>query len=57
MASWVIVDKATGKGLFETFNENVAKAINTNNYDVVPIQEYLETLNAKIKAAGGVDPE
>jgi hypothetical protein len=54
--SWVIVDKATGKGVFETFNEDVAKAINTTKYDVVEIQEYLETLNAKIKAAGGIDP-
>lgn len=44
-ASWVIVNKATGFAIFETFNENTAKAINTQLYKAVPILEYLQSLN------------
>jgi hypothetical protein len=40
-ASWVIVEKATGKAIFETFNAKVAGLVNREKYDVVPILEYL----------------
>ncbi len=53
--SWVIVEKATGKAVFETFKQNVADAINRSKYDVIEAGEYLAALNAKIKASGGVD--
>jgi hypothetical protein len=46
-ASWVIINKATGFAIFETFNENTAKAINTRLYKAVPILEYLQSLNKK----------
>jgi hypothetical protein len=46
-ASWVIVDLSTGKGVFETFNEKTAKAINQKKYKAVPILEWLQSLNAK----------
>lgn len=44
-ASWVIVNNATGVAVFETFNENTAKAVNTKLYRAVPIIEYLQSLN------------
>jgi len=44
-ASWVIVNIATGFAVFETFNENTAKAVNTRLYRAVPILEYLQSLN------------
>ena len=44
-ASWVIINKATGFAIFETFNENTAKAVNTRLYEAVPILEYLQSLN------------
>jgi hypothetical protein len=44
-ASWVIINKVTGFAIFETFNENTAKAVNTRLYKAVPILEYLQSLN------------
>ena len=51
MASWIIIDKATGKAVLETFNRKVASAINTERYEVVPILQYLYQLNRTIKQA------
>lgn len=44
-ASWVIVNKETGKPVFETFNQNTAKAINTRLYKAIPILQWLQSLN------------
>lgn len=46
--SWVIVDKATDEAVLETFSAKIAKAINTEKYNVVPILEYLQSLNRKL---------
>jgi hypothetical protein len=46
-ASWVIVNKATNYPVFETFNENTAKAVNERLYKAVPILEWLQSLNRK----------
>lgn len=43
--SWVIVDKETGKALFETFEKKTADAVNRKKYRVVPILEYLQSQN------------
>lgn len=43
--SWVIVNKATNYPVFETFNENTAKAINERIYKAVPILEWLQSIN------------
>ena len=51
-ASWVIVNKATGFAVFETFNENTARAINEKLYRAVPILEYLQSLNKAAKGQG-----
>lgn len=49
IASWVIVNKSTGVAVFETFNENTAKAINNKLYKAVPILEYLQEFNRRVK--------
>ena len=46
-ASWIIVNKATRQAVFETFNENTAKAVNGKLYEAVPILQYLQSLNKK----------
>jgi hypothetical protein len=46
-ASWIIVNKATGQAVFETFNENTARAVNERLYKAVPILEWLQSLNRK----------
>ena len=43
--SWVIVEKESLEGVFETFNEMTAKQINTVKYQAVPIMLYLGSLN------------
>lgn len=51
-ASWVVVSKATGKAVFETFSQKTADAIvgdpvSGATFDVVPIGEYLASLNRR----------
>jgi hypothetical protein len=48
-ASWIIVNKATRFAVFETFNENTAKAVNGKLYEAVPALQYLQQLNERIK--------
>jgi len=50
-ASWIIVNKATRQAVFETFNENTAKAVNTKLYEALPALQYLQALNRSIKGA------
>jgi hypothetical protein len=47
--SWVIVEIATGAVIFETYNPKVAAAINTRKYRAVPILEYLQNFNRRIR--------
>ena len=46
--SWVIVRKATGEAVLETYDDRVAFAINKDKYRAVPILEYLVGINADI---------
>lgn len=48
-ASWVIVDKQTGKAVMETFNQATADAINREKFNVLPALEYLQQLNRNLK--------
>jgi hypothetical protein len=50
--SWVIVNKATGEAVFETFSPKLVSRINAAKYEAVPVLEYLQALNARIKATG-----
>lgn len=51
--SWVFVDLETGKGVYETYSASVAAKVNTKRYKAVPILEYLQNLNRRIKAGEG----
>lgn len=44
-ASWVIVEKTTGRAVFETFNFKLTLRVNREKYDVLPIYQYLCSLN------------
>jgi hypothetical protein len=44
-ASWVIVRLVDNKAVYETYNESIAKAINTSLYKAVPVMDYLQQLN------------
>lgn len=48
-SSWIIINKATGNAVLETFSQRYAEAVNTERYQVVPVLEYLQELNRKIK--------
>jgi len=45
-ASWVIVEKSTGKAIMETFNATLAARVK-GEFEAVPILEYLQGLNGK----------
>ena len=47
--SWVVVSKATGKSVMETFDPVVAGAINTQAYYVFTAGDYLAQVNQQIK--------
>lgn len=49
MTSWVIVHKETQKAVLETFSKKIADSINTELYDVVPILDYLVSINGMPK--------
>ena len=50
MTSWIIRNKATREVICETFELRVAKSINTEKYEAVPIYEYLAEVNRRIRA-------
>lgn len=48
-ASWVVREKGSGKVILETFNRKVVKALNTEKYEAVPIQEHLAGINQRLR--------
>ena len=48
-ASWVIIEKRSGKAILETFSQKVVNAINTEKYNAIPISEYLVSINGRKK--------
>lgn len=44
-ASWMIVDKATGKVVMETYDFELCQFIKIEKYRVVPILAWLQSLN------------
>ena len=52
-ASWVIVSRATGHAVMETFSRATAEKINPDKYLAVPILEYLQSINRNIARATG----
>ena len=55
VTSWVIVRRSDGKAIIETLR--VPEGLDASMYRAIPILEYLQTLNAAIDDAGGVNPE
>lgn len=49
MSSWVIVNRATGAPVLETWSRAIVAAINTAKHKAVPIEEYLIGVNAAIR--------
>lgn len=50
-ASWVIRRRTTGEVLFETFSAKVVRHLNTEQYEAVPILQYLQEFNRRVRAA------
>jgi len=48
-ASWVIVRLADNAPLFETYNPKVIAHLNAAKYKAVPILEYLQDFNRRIR--------
>ena len=42
--SWVVVDRATGQSVLETFDRKTAEAINQDRYQVLTALQYLAAL-------------
>jgi len=49
--SWIIVRKATGEVVMETFNPDIVKAINRQAYHVFTAYDWLVHYNAKLREA------
>lgn len=43
--SWIIISKATGQPVLETFSEAIADAINTERYTVLTALQWLVQFN------------
>lgn len=48
--SWIITHRETGKAVFEIFNPKVAAAVNRDRYNVQTALEYLQAMNAIVRA-------
>ena len=46
-ASWVVVSKADNKPVLETYSKSVADKVNTDKYTVMPVLQWLQSLNVK----------
>lgn len=44
-ASWVIIDRETGKAVLETFNFELVQFVNLRKYRVATILGHLQSLN------------
>lgn len=51
--SWVIVEKATGKAILETYHARTVAALNNDKYEARPIREYLAGLNVRTESPFG----
>lgn len=49
--SWVVVRRATGEAVLETYDRKVAEAINQERYKVVTALSWLQSLNQTIRCA------
>ncbi len=47
--SWVIVNRATGESVLETFSRAVAERVNQDSYEVMTAAEWLGRVNRKVR--------
>ena len=43
--SWIVIDRKTGRAVFETFSRSVAEKINQTRYEVKTAYQHLVSLN------------
>ena len=48
VTSWIIVSKATGQPVLETFSERIVAAINLDRYRVLSSLEWLQEFNEAV---------
>ena len=48
--SWIIVNKETGKAVFETFERTTMQAVNRNKYQVMTVMEWLQSVNKAVQS-------
>jgi hypothetical protein len=48
--SWIIVNRATGLPVFETWQRSVADKVNTARYEVLTAYEWLARFNRSVRA-------
>ena len=49
--SWIVVSRATGKPVLETYERKTAEAINQTAYEVLTAAQWLGRFNAELKAS------
>jgi hypothetical protein len=49
-SSWIIVSRETGKPVLETYSAKVARAINTDRYEVLTALDWLRRFNSQVEA-------
>jgi hypothetical protein len=47
--SWIVVSKATGKPVFETFSQKTVEQVNQDKYEVMTTLEWLQLFNSNVK--------
>lgn len=47
--SWVIISRATGCPVFETFERRTAESVNQNAYEVLTAQQWLARFNSQVR--------
>mgnify|MGYP000935815014 CR=1 FL=1 len=49
--SWVVVNRATGESVLETFSRAVAERVNQDAYEVLTAAEWLGSVNVRAREA------
>ncbi len=50
--SWIIVSRATGLPVLETFSARLAGAVDTARYEVLTALQWLQRFNASVRETG-----
>lgn len=50
--SWIIVSRATGQPVYETFHRRIAEAVNQDRFEVLTALQWLGRLNAARRKEG-----